>query len=264
MAALSEMSALGETPVAGTRLDAAPPKSSRRRLSESGGEGGGGGGLDDGTSAGKKIKDRGKEGTYIVFLSTALSRQLVLKWGRGRRGGSGGGRDGETKGKEREKKKTERGSVPLAIAGPPLSGALLQLPRCGRLCCGVVDAVWTLALGTRSSCLCPALQNFSDSPTAREIMKNVVKIYRYDDLDARQIELRRGPRRRALEQAEGGPSWLACRLKLESPAQPLLHSEKHSSMMPESHARRNPSSRFPVPSPQLSDTHRIHRQTERT
>jgi hypothetical protein len=37
----------------------------------------------------------------------------------------------------------------------------------------------------------------------------------YDDLDARRIELRRGPQRRALEQAEGGPSWLACRLKAQ-------------------------------------------------
>jgi hypothetical protein len=33
----------------------------------------------------KTKKDRGKEGTYLVFSSTVLGRQLVLKRGRGRK-----------------------------------------------------------------------------------------------------------------------------------------------------------------------------------
>jgi hypothetical protein len=121
----------GETPVTGTQVDAAPPKSSRRRLSESGESGEGGGGLDGRwkVSRQKQKKDRGKGGTYIVFSSTVLGRQSVLKRGRGRkrkrwRGGTGKRRGG--RGRERQKRDGglfhSRSRVPLCL------GAHLQLP----------------------------------------------------------------------------------------------------------------------------------------
>ena len=158
----------GETPVTGTQVDAAPPKSSRRRLSESGESGEGGGGLDGRwkVSRQKQKKDRGKGGTYIVFSSTVLGRQSVLKRGRGRKRKRWKGGDRETKGREREREtKTGWGSVPLAIAGPPLSGGTLTASPGGRVVGG--RGVVSVVDGTRPSCLCqpspvPQLLRLSD------------------------------------------------------------------------------------------------------
>ena len=79
------------------------------------------------------------------------------------------GGDRETKGREREREtKTGWGSVPLAIAGPPLSGGTLTAPRVGEWWAVVV---WWMA-HTRRACVSPHQSlNFSDSPTDREIMK---------------------------------------------------------------------------------------------